>query len=287
MTKISVVIPTYNRQDTLKRTILSFQGQTFKDFEIIAADDGSTDGTKEMVEALKLPFPVKHAWQQNAGRSAARNLGVRHASGEIIVFIDDHNIVVNNFLEEHLRFHQTYKVGAVRGRMIFINQPEEATQDPVPLSFVTLLQKRLEENNPLRFHTGNVSVSKKAFEAIGGFDEDFKEYGFQDQEFGYRLRKAGFKIKYNPRAVGHIFKAVFAPAKIFDKARQAGHSAVLVYRKHPAFGRHCGVNIINRWLYWIFSLNGEWWLRWLERSPEKNRGLIWQYHFLKGMTERL
>ena len=273
--KVSIVIPTFNRKGTLKQTLLSFNNQTFKDFEIVIADDGSTDGTGDMIKTLALPFPIKHVWQKNAGRSAARNMGAGAAEGEIIVFVDDHNITDKRFVEEHLKYHNKYKdtkLGAVRGRMEFVNDPKEAPPNPGPLPFLTLIQKRLEENAPLRFHTGNVSVSRQAFNKIGGFDEDFKEYGFQDQEFGYRLKKAGYKTKFNPNAVNYIFKAVFDFKKVCDKARQAGHSAALCREKHPWFGMHCGANPINLFLYRLLSPNNNWWLIRAQKKLSKAEG---------------
>ena len=294
---LSVVIPTYNRKDALKTTLHSFKDQTISDFEIVVADDGSNDGTEEMVKALSLPFPIKHTWQKNTGRSAARNMGARSAEGEIIVFVDDHIIVDKRFLEEHLKYHNKFngkKPGAVRGQMEFIADPKDAPENPSRHSFFARLMKRLEENNPLRFHTGNVSVKKEAFLKIKGFDEDFKEYGFQDQEFGYRLRKAGYRIKFNPNAVGYIFKAVFNFEKECDKQKQAGHSAVLCYKKHPWFGLQTGANPMNLFLYKLFSQNNNWWLRRLQHnlSRGKNAKYIKKYqerikffYFLLGIWE--
>lgn len=293
MPKVSVVIPTYNRKDALKQTIQSFESQTFNDFEIIVADDGSTDGTNQMVNTLDLPFPVKHVWHENAGRSAARNLGATAAEGDIIIFNDDHVIVDKNYVAEHLSYHEKYKPGAVRGQMHFINDPKDAPASPPCLSSLTIIKKRLEENNPLRFHTGNVSVSKAAFHKINGFDEDFKEYGFQDQEFGYRLKKAGYRTKFNPNAVGYIFKTVFNFKKVKDKARQAGHSAVLCRKKHGHFGMHCGANPVNLLLYKILSPNN-WYLRRMENklSRAKDPARIKKYqekikffYFLMGIHE--
>ena len=79
MPKVSVIIPTYNRKGTLKTTLLSLSGQTFTDFEVVVADDGSTDGTHQMLKELSLPYPLKHIWQANSGRSAARNMGLEVA----------------------------------------------------------------------------------------------------------------------------------------------------------------------------------------------------------------
>ena len=286
MPKISIVIPTLNRKEILKTTLGSFAGQSFTDFEVLVADDGSTDGTGEMVKSLKLPFPIKHLWHENAGRSAARNMGIKAAEGEIILFVDDHIILDKRFIEEHLKAHDRYKksrVGAVRGYVEFIEGPSQAPSRPRHLTLLKKIKLFFEYRDPLRFYTHNVSVKKEALLKIGGFDEDFKEYGFQDQECGYRLTRAGYKIRFNPNAIGYIFKAVFKLEKEYDKSRQAGRSAALCRRKHPWFGMRCGANPLNLFLYRIFSMNNNWWLRWNKAKKHPDR--IKLFYFALGVWE--
>jgi glycosyltransferase involved in cell wall biosynthesis len=284
--KISVVIPTYNRQDNLKTTLNSFTNQTFSDFELVVADDGSTDGTAEMLKALSLPFPIKHCWQKNAGRSAARNLGTRTALGEIILFVDDHIVPDRELVERHLACHHKYQgtdLGAVRGRMEFIDRPQDAPQQPGPLSLAARISLLLGEQDPLRFHTGNVSVAKEAWQKVGGFDESIKEYGFEDQEFGYRLKRAGYRIKVELAAVGYIFKVPVPREKEYDKARQAGRCAVLCYKKSPWFGIRAGANPANRLIFRLLSLGNNWWLRQAETAKDHDR--IKYFYFLLGVWE--
>ncbi len=88
---ISVVIPYYNRQGTLLRALDSVRMQSFQNLEIITVDDGSTDGSYELVEQYRVEFPelkVTNLQQANAGPSAARNAGVRAARGKYIAFLD-------------------------------------------------------------------------------------------------------------------------------------------------------------------------------------------------------
>ncbi|MDA0724852.1 MAG: glycosyltransferase family A protein, partial [Verrucomicrobia bacterium] len=84
--KVSVVIPTYDRIDTLPRSLDSVINQTFYDWELIVVDDGSTDGTDEMI--LRDYPAVRFHRQENAGVSSARNSGVALASGAWIAFLD-------------------------------------------------------------------------------------------------------------------------------------------------------------------------------------------------------
>lgn len=87
MTVVSVVIPTYNRADRLGRAIESVLDGTFKDYEILVVDDGSTDDTEAVVAGYD-DAPVRYVHQENAGANAARNRGVEESSGEFVSFLD-------------------------------------------------------------------------------------------------------------------------------------------------------------------------------------------------------
>ncbi|HKK53946.1 MAG TPA: glycosyltransferase family A protein [Patescibacteria group bacterium] len=88
--KISVIIPTYNRANFLPRAIKSVLNQTFKDFELIIVDDGSTDNTKEVINNyLKNDDRIKYIYQQNSGGPPKpKNTGIKIAKGEYIAFLD-------------------------------------------------------------------------------------------------------------------------------------------------------------------------------------------------------
>jgi len=232
--KLSVIIPTYNRKETLKTTLMSLNDQTFKDFEVIVADDGSSDGTEQAVKALALSYPVKHVWQRNSGRSAARNMGLEIAAGEIILFIDDHIVSDKRLIEEHVKYHDKYGVEVVRGLVEFIEKAQDA---PKTTEYVD--ERRFKapayEQQPFRiFITNNISVKKRALMSVFGFDEDFREYGLQDAEMGYRLKEAGCTFKINPNAVGYIFGVGWTYEERCARRRQVGRSSVLFYKKHPS-----------------------------------------------------
>lgn len=230
---LSVIIPTYNRKKTLKTTLLSLNGQTFKDFEVIVADDGSTDGTEQAVRSLDLTYPIKHVWQNNSGRSAARNMGLEKAAGDVILFIDDHIIADRRLLEEHVKCHYEHGAEVVRGRVEFI---ENAGDAPKETEYVDIGRYKAPgyEQQPFRvFITNNISVKKRALMSVLGFDEDFKEYGLQDAEMGYRLKEAGCSFKINPNAVGYIFGVGWSFEERCARRRQVGRSSVLFYKKHP------------------------------------------------------
>ena len=98
--KISVVIPSYNRKELIKRSINSVNNQTIKPFEIIVVDDGSFDGTEEMIKR-NYDF-IKFIKQKNKGVSAARNFGIKVSSGEWICFLDSDDEWKNDKLEKQI-----------------------------------------------------------------------------------------------------------------------------------------------------------------------------------------
>ena len=94
----SVIIPTYNRAGFISKTIDSFLQQTYSNFEIIVVDDGSTDNTRAVVEAIR-DSRIKYYWKNNAERGAARNFGAARAKGDYLNFFDSDDIAYPIHLE--------------------------------------------------------------------------------------------------------------------------------------------------------------------------------------------
>ena len=90
MPLVSVIIPTFNRSNVLNEAIKSVLNQSFQDFELIVVDDGSTDGTSELLESYG--DSIHYCFQENKGPSAARNLGIKNATGLYITFLDSDDL---------------------------------------------------------------------------------------------------------------------------------------------------------------------------------------------------
>jgi glycosyltransferase involved in cell wall biosynthesis len=97
--RFTVLTPTYNRAHTLQRVYDSLCAQSFRDFEWIIVDDGSSDGTRELVSSWQPWFPLRYFWQPNGGKHTAMNRGVAAASGEFVVFLDSDDECKPNALE--------------------------------------------------------------------------------------------------------------------------------------------------------------------------------------------
>lgn len=97
--RFTVLTVTYNRGYLLGQTYESLCVQTFKDFEWVIIDDGSTDGTRELVSSWKSFFPIRYTWKPNGGKHTAVNMGVRQAAGEFVLIIDSDDRCVPQTLE--------------------------------------------------------------------------------------------------------------------------------------------------------------------------------------------
>ena len=106
---VSVVVPSYNNRDALELTLASFNCQTYPShrYEVIVVDDGSSDDTEELVNSFEAPYSLHYFKQRNAGRSKARNVGIRMARGNILILNDADSIPVPDFITQHVRYHQS------------------------------------------------------------------------------------------------------------------------------------------------------------------------------------
>jgi glycosyltransferase involved in cell wall biosynthesis len=129
MPRVSVIIPTYNRADLIGETIEGVLNQTFDDFEIIVVDDGSTDSTREMVR--RFDGPINYLYQENRGRSCARNRGFEASSGDYICFLDSDDVWLPRMLEREVSLLDSNNdLGFVFSDYQFINRAGEMLPKP-------------------------------------------------------------------------------------------------------------------------------------------------------------
>ncbi len=180
--KLSIVIATRDRAALLAGALASLDAQRDAPaFEVVVVDNGSRDGTAQLVgdRATTTRYPLHYVFAGEPNRGAARNAGVRVASGDVVLFVDDDVRLPERFLFAHASAHAA-RVGRVVGGPI-LNVANTASQ-PVPT---------LANYSGAFFCTCNVSVGRAAFDAVGGFDENFTLYGWEDTELGLRLRESG------------------------------------------------------------------------------------------------
>ena len=259
----SVIIPTYNRKPILEKCLRALENQHLKDdrisgYEVVVVDDGSTDGTLEWLAANSQDFThTKMLSQEHLGPAAARNLGVEHSRGDIIVFIDSDLVVTENFLQAHadklkegekkIGSDRLFTYGWVINTSNFDNPSSE--------------QYKITDFSAAYFATGNVAIARKWLKLAGGFDTGFQLYGWEDLELGVRLKKLGLKLIKCPAAVGYHWHPPFSLEQIpalIEKEIQRGKMGLLFYQKHPTWEVRMMIQMtwLHRLLWDILSIGG-------------------------------
>jgi glycosyltransferase involved in cell wall biosynthesis len=235
---LSVVIPTYQRRDSLLRLVASLTGQTLpaSAYEVIAVVDGSTDGTAEAARGLAVPYALSVLEGSNRGRARACNAGVRAATGDVVVLLDDDMEATPEFLAAHAQAHAGAGLRAVVGAAPIVVSP---ASPPFVRYMADGFLKRLARMGQPGYrvsfrdtYTGNFSAPREALLAVGGFDEAFRVYGHEDYELALRLQGAGIELTYSAEALAYQhYEKTFAAFARDGIAR--GRTAVLFAAKHP------------------------------------------------------
>lgn len=217
---ISIIVGTYNHLSYLRLCLLSLERQTFKNFEVIIADDGSGPEVSDWLKKYNAPFSVNYLWQEDKGFRKCRilNKSIQQSKSDYIVFIDADCILSKDFLYGHWRNHE--KGIFLGGRRVLIakeyakkitpNMVRKGKFDGVTLwgIYHVLLGnlKYYEEAwRPLHYIRGkiffnlmgcNFSVHKSDLSIVNGFDEEYEHRGGgEDTDISFRLNAAGFRMK--------------------------------------------------------------------------------------------
>jgi glycosyltransferase involved in cell wall biosynthesis len=293
--ELSVVIPTYNRLETLRHVIPSLQRNTLAPelFEIVVADSNSSDGTAEYLAQVASDDPrVRHLPGPYTGRAMARNAGIAAARGAIVMFTDADIIASDTLLERHLARHRVESGIAVVGMELQVDSfaTYERLRD-MPAERQPLHPATRRRLSWLYFLTGNASVRRSDLERVGRFDEDFTGYGHEDLELGFRLEEAGVRIVYEPGAIDYHWHPVpYAEQK--EKMKLAGRSTVRFYRKHPSLlvRARLGMTSFSLAAHQVIAKNPALLARLERAGAEKNgfsRNLVYQYHYVSGIKDAL
>ena len=229
--EISVIIPTYNRSDTIREVLehLSSQSLDKNDYEIIIVDDGSTDSTDKIVKKFiqeNKDLNIKFFKQKNSGPAKARNAGIKNSIGRILVIIGDDIICPRDFLKNHIKAHKTKNI-AVTGDQIWTKKPNEFMKLLVDNESATKRKNNLGIGG---FCTANVSIERKWLQQEL-FDEDMG-FGFEDSELGYRLMKKGVRMVFDSST--KVYHKHYYDLEAFRKRQKtSGKNVPLFVKKHP------------------------------------------------------
>ena len=198
MPTFSVIIPLYNKADTIERTLRSIDAQTFRDFEVIVVDDGSTDCSADVVSNLTLQTPLTLVKQKNTGVSVARNKGAEISRGKFIAFIDADDEWLSDYLQGVFSAHQCYPSARVIGADYETVYPDKIVsgRNEKVIEFVDFFKEW-----PIRspIHTSSLCIEREFFLNIGGFKKNCRF--FEDAELLFRMAEVEGMFVVNRRVL--------------------------------------------------------------------------------------
>src|SRR3989344_3270970 len=181
--KISIIIPVYNRPELLVKCLDSIYLQTYKNFETLVIDDGSTIDIKPVINK----YPVRYFYYaNNSGPAFARNFGVKKAKGEIVVFIDSDVLASDGFLDKIEKdFNENKEIVAVQGNYTLASYHENFFANFKNITLYYNFQKILKYSDSIASFC--TAIQRDTFLAVGGFDQELKSASIEDEEFGVQL----------------------------------------------------------------------------------------------------
>jgi glycosyltransferase involved in cell wall biosynthesis len=234
--ELSVIVASRNRCELLRRCLESLRGQDADPatFEVIVADDGSSDGTAEMVETFEAPFALRLLRLERGGKSAALNQAIGAADGAICLFLDDDIVASPQLVSAHLAAHR--RDPTMLGIGAITQQPIEAN-DWYARSFAQGWNEHYEEKPQGRIgwidcYGANFSAPRATLLEVG----EFKDIPTaEDIEMGFRLEEAGCIPTFLPRAHGIHDDQKSGQRMLADQRRQ-GQVHVELAERFPAMG---------------------------------------------------
>lgn len=219
---VSVVVPCYNGAPYLDGLVATLAAQTFRDFETIVVDDGSTDArTREKLDALSSTLTVIR--QPNKGPAAARNTGIRAARAPLVLALDCDDALAPSYLAETV---PVLRAAPSDVGYVFTDMRLSGLNDqPFPQHF-KLFDQLFVNRIPCC-----LLMRKSAWEASGGYDESMLE-GFEDWEFTIGLASAGYRGVKVPGAL-FIYRVNDEGRMMSRAAQQHGKLWGYIRRKHP------------------------------------------------------
>ena len=248
---ISILLATYNWPQALKLCLESLATQTDQDFEIIIADDGSTESTKQVIDQIKQTFPVAitHLWQDDQGfrKTKILNQAIAAAHGNYLIFLDGDCIVQPDFVARHRALAQ--KGFLVTGSRVLLNEkltqqlltwPQWNFQRFCSRLITERLSGGINKLLPFKIKLGNgswrdykkfvwrrikgcnMACWKTDAEAINGFDETMTGWGHEDADFVFRLQRHHIARKSGSWAteVLHLFHKINDQSNAAENARR-------------------------------------------------------------------
>ncbi|MEI6778271.1 MAG: glycosyltransferase [Chloroflexales bacterium] len=236
---VSIVIPTRNRRPALQQTLMALARQTIPpdELEVLVVVDGGTDGSADMVRALRVPYTLRLLEQPARGVSYARNWGAAEAHAPLLISFDDDVVAVPGFVAAHLRAQQGPGERLVLGPYL-LNLPGRPSLAQIYARTWWSDRFHAMSRSGHRFTfedlaAGNFSIPSALYARMGGFDTIFRGYGVKDYEFGVRALKAGAQFAYAADAVGDHRDSQCSIQRVLRRIREEARNDVIMGTLHP------------------------------------------------------
>jgi len=237
--EISIIIPSRNRLDTLPRVLqgLEQQGYPKSLFEVVVVDDKSHDGTQEFLQAFARQTSLNFTWIEGMAKNAgaARNLGLRTATGMLALFLDSDTIPGCDLVSQHLLWHQHFGANVcILGRVSMSDKLVLENQGRVNDTLIKHDERQMAELKWHEYRTANTSLNREDCLSAGGFDETLP--AAEDTEIASRLSGIGVRFIYM-RDINVIHHHPLSNDGFFYKGELYGQAAARWYKKNPKFRR--------------------------------------------------
>ena len=233
MTLASIIIPSRGGAHRLPRLLTALAAQDDDQWEAFIVIDGDVDNSQAVVRQYE-HLPVRPiVFPENRGRVAALNAGFADARGDVLIRCDDDMEPSIDYVRLHKAAHAQDPCGAV-GLPINISAgtPYWRVYGAQADSAFRSQAYRTPEHRTWRFWGGNVSVSRHVFEAVGEYSTDFRAYGFEDVDYGYRIHAAGFPVRLLPELETRHHMAAVTTQIRSSRAFHSGAARRIFERRH-------------------------------------------------------
>ena len=198
--KLSIVVPSFNGAKKIPTLLSALQKQVDQSFELIIVIDGSSDNTRQIVEATNTGFPIRIIEQTNQGRAITKNTGAKHATADLIVFYDDDMEPEPESVLKHMAFHAHYE-GLLSGNQLEFHSKHKTDIQNYKASlsqkWTDKYRVGLNELNSsnLFFTAANCSIKKRDFLMLNGFDEELTDA--EDFDLALRALQNNVKVYFD------------------------------------------------------------------------------------------
>jgi len=235
--RFSVIVPTHRRRDLVLALLHGLEHQTCTDFEAIVVVDGADDDVVAALRGLDPQIELTVLAQPHRGAAAARNTGAAAARGEILLFLDDDMVPDPTLLAAHDRAHRA-GADVVLGHMPLAPTSPQTAAAATVRRWAERRRDRLAGSEVVPVPdllTGQLSISRTAFDVLGGFDVGFTRGGLvpgADRDFGYRARRHGLRIVFDADAVSHQHYDIDA-AEYTRRSRDGARGDEILKARYP------------------------------------------------------